>query len=150
MIEKVHMNDEESTLIIGVINDLIRSFAKRERLPYLSISHFKDFANNDNTVKVKLTGLNSKGIESFAFLLIADKLMELRPSYKESLGDKVSIDGSKSLSDEDVWYSHVEVIDEQTVTMNFIVLTFEVREKMKQYVDGSRSDRLPSNLSKIS
>ena len=97
-----------------------------------------------------MTGLNSTGIESFAFLLIADKLMELRPSYKESLGDKVSIDkfDFKSLSDDDVWYSHVEVIDEQTVTMNFIVLTFEVREKMKHYVDNSRSDKMASSLSK--
>jgi hypothetical protein len=58
------------------------------------------------------------GIETFAFLLLVDKLFDLRPSFKETLGDKVQIrkDGKeakfKSLSDEDVWYSHIEILEE--------------------------------------
>jgi hypothetical protein len=58
------------------------------------------------------------GIETFAFLLLVDKLFDLRPSFKETLGDKVQIRKDakeakfKSLSDEDVWYSHIEILEE--------------------------------------
>jgi hypothetical protein len=81
-----------------------------------------------------LTNVPFTGVEAFAFLLITDRLFELRPSYKEVLGDKFSIDKSaeetkfKALSDEDVWFSHLEINDEQTITLSFLVLTFDVRQ----------------------
>ena len=74
---------------------------------------------------------------------MADRLMDLRPSYREVLGANVSFDRegaedarNKSLSDEDVWYSHIELNDDQSIVMHFIILTFDVREKMKDYQDG--------------
>ncbi len=66
--------------------------------------------------------------------------MELRPSYKETIGQNVKFEREaaeearhKSLSDEDVWYSHMELNDDQTIVMHFIVLTFDVKERMKEY-----------------
>jgi hypothetical protein len=93
---------------------------------------------------VRVQGLPfTAGVESFAYLLMADRLMDLRPSYREVLGQNVSFDRegaedarNKSLSDEDVWYSHIELNDDQSIVMHFIVLTFDVREKMKDYQDG--------------
>jgi hypothetical protein len=80
------------------------------------------------------------GVESFAFLLIADRLMELRPSYKEVLSQHVVFDRegaeearNRPLCDEDVWYSHMELNDDQSIVMHFIILTFDVRDKMKEY-----------------
>ena len=51
---------------------------------------------------------------------------------------------NKSLSDEDVWYSHMELNDDQSINMHFIVLTFEVRERMKEYQDGGARSKQPS------
>jgi hypothetical protein len=48
------------------------------------------------------------------------------------------------LSDEDVWYSHIELNDDQSIVMHFIVLTFDVREKMKDYQDGGIRSKQPS------
>jgi hypothetical protein len=39
----------------------------------------------------------------------------------------------KSLSDEDVWFSHMEIMDDQSINLTFLVLTFDVRERMKEY-----------------
>ena len=138
MIEKVQLNDHdmEQTLIVGVILDLIYKMEKRLKLPYESIKHFRDYASPSNTIQISLTNIPYTGVEAFAFLLIADRLCELRPSYKETLADKFGKQGGedtkyKSLSDEDVWYSHLEVADDHTIVLHFIVLTFEVREQMK-------------------
>ena len=91
MVERVELNDidKDQTLVTAVINDLIRRLSKRERLPFQSIKHFKDFENEQNTITVKLTNVPYPGVEAFTFLLIADRLNDLRPSYKETLGDKI-------------------------------------------------------------
>jgi hypothetical protein len=89
-------------------------------LPFSSIRHFRDFATPQNTIKVKLQGMPfASGVESFAFLMIADRLMELRPSYKEILGQYVTFDRegvedarNRPLCDEDVWFSHMELNDD--------------------------------------
>ena len=146
MVEQVQLNehDKEQTLLLGVINDLVRRMQGRQRLPFSSIRHFRNFAGPQNTIKVRVQGLPfTAGVESFAYLLMADRLMDLRPSYREVLGHNVTFDRegaedarNKSLSDEDVWYSHIELNDDQSIVMHFIVLTFDVREKMKDYQDG--------------
>jgi hypothetical protein len=43
------------------------------------------------------------GIETFAFLLLGDNV-QIRQDGKEAK--------FKSLSDEDVWYSHIEILEE--------------------------------------
>ncbi len=43
MVEQVQINEQEHTLLVGVINDLVRRYQGRQRLPYPSIRHFKDF-----------------------------------------------------------------------------------------------------------
>lgn len=106
---------------------------------------------------MKVTGIPfTSGLESFAYLLLADRLLELRPSYKETLGQNVHFDKEsaeearhKSLSDEDVWYSHMELNDDQTITMYFIVLTFDVREKMKDYADGGIKSKQASRYESV-
>lgn len=125
-------------MILAVINDLVYRFQNRQRLPYSSIRHFKDFITEDNTIRVRVTGVPFCGPESFAYLLICDRLMELRPAYLETLRDKVTLERGedskfKSLSDEDVWFSHMEIMDDQSISLTFLVLTFDVREKMKEH-----------------
>jgi hypothetical protein len=113
--------------------------------------HFRDFASDSNTIRVRVTGVPFHGPESFAFLLISDRLLELRPSYKEAIGDKIQFEGVrgddskfKTLSDEDVWYSHMEITDDQSIILNFIVLTFDVMEKMKEYSTKAGNSKTPS------
>ena len=43
-----------------------------------------------------------------------------------------------------MWYSHIELNDDQSIVMHFIVLTFDVREKMKDYQDGGIRSKQPS------
>jgi hypothetical protein len=143
MVEQVQINEADgpqSSLILAVINDLIKRFQQRKALPFQSMRHFKDFASDSNNIRVRVTGVPFHGPESFAFLLIADRLLELRPSYLEAIGDKVAFEGTrgedskfKSLSDEDVWYSHMEIADDQSIILTFLVLTFDVLERMKDY-----------------
>lgn len=64
--------------------------------------------------------------------------MELRPAYLETLKEKITLERGedskfKSLSDEDVWFSHMEIMDDQSINLTFLVLTFDVRERMKEY-----------------
>lgn len=87
---------------------------------------------------MNVTGVPFCGPESFAYLLICDCLIELRPAYLETLKEKVTIERGedskfKSLSDEDVWFSHMEIMDDQSINLTFLVLTFDVRERMKEY-----------------
>lgn len=77
--------------------------------------------------------------------------MELRPSYKEVLSQHVIFDRegaeearNRPLCDEDVWYSHMELNDDQSIVMHFIILTFDVRDKMKEYQDGGIRSKQPS------
>lgn len=92
-----------------------------------------------NSIKVRVTNVPFCGPESFAYLLICDRLMELRPaSYLEQLKDKVTLERGedskfKSLSDDDVWFSHMEIMDDQSINLTFLVLTFDVRESMKEH-----------------
>ncbi len=79
-------------------------------------------------------------MESFAFLLIADRLMELRPSYRDILQQHVTFDRegvedarNRPLCDDDVWFSHMQLNDDQSVVLHFIILTFDLRDKMKDY-----------------
>lgn len=126
-----------------MINDLIRRFESRQKLPYQTIRHFRDFATENNSIRVKVTGVPFCGPESFAYLLICDRLIELRPaSYLEMLKERITFERGedskfKSLSDEDVWFSHMEIMDDQSVYLTFLVLTFDVRERMKDYQAGS-------------
>lgn len=127
-------------LLKGVISLLEHAYNKRVKLPYPSIAHFKEFETSDNTITATLKGIPYPGLESLAFLLFADKLIDLRPSYKETLAEKIIIDKSKqvdkSLSDDDVWFSHLEIPDEHTLVIHFLVLSFETREKMKGYLES--------------
>ena len=64
--------------------------------------------------------------------------MELRPAYLETLKDKITLERGedskfKSLSDDDVWFSHMEILDDQSINLTFLVLTFDVRDRMKDY-----------------
>ncbi len=93
---------------------------------------------DDNAIRVRVTGVPFCGPESFAYLLICDRLTELRPAYLETLREKVTLERGedskfKSLSDEDVWFSHMEIMDDQSISLTFLVLTFDVREKMKEH-----------------
>lgn len=129
-------------LLQGVISDLQRRFTKRQKLPYPSIRHFKEFETSENTIKVKLNNVAFTGLETFAFLLMADRLIELRPAYKDTFSEKISIEKFseetkfKSLSDEDVWFSHLEIPDDHTLILHFLVLTFSTREQMKEYLES--------------
>jgi hypothetical protein len=73
--------------------------------------------------------------------MFADRLIELRPLYKETLGAYISIfkgsQSDKSLSDEDVWFSHLEIMDDSTIMLYFLVLTFDTRQRMLAYTKGS-------------
>ena len=46
MVEQVQLNehDKEQTLLLGVINDLLYRLQARQRLPFSSIRHFRNFA----------------------------------------------------------------------------------------------------------
>lgn len=41
----------------------------------------------------------------------------------------------KSLSEDDVWFSFASLNDEQSITLTFLVLTFEVREQLQPYLE---------------
>lgn len=61
--------------------------------------------------------------------------MELRPLLGDNFKDNYEIfkgesNRFKSLIDEDVWFSFAEIDDEQSLTLHFLVLTFEIREKL--------------------
>ena len=120
MVESVSLNEQDGNqpqLILAVINDLLRRFQNRQKLPYQSIRHFKEFVTSSNSIRVNVTGVPFCGPESFAYLLICDRLMELRPAYVETLKEKVTLERGedskfKSLSDEDVWFSHMEIMDD--------------------------------------
>lgn len=139
MIERVQLNsdDGEDTLLRAVLLDLASKLERRDAIPYNTIRHFKEYATLENTIRVKMTGVPFEGPTAAAFVLVVDRLFELRPSYKETLGDKFQIDkdGSevtrlKAISDSDVQFSHVEVADEQTLVLHFIVLTKEVTDQL--------------------
>lgn len=106
----------------------MRRFIKRQKLPFKSTAHFKDFVSEDNLISATLTNMPYTGLEALAFILFADRVIDLRPTFKETLGAQIRINkgsnGDKSLSDEDVWFSHLEIMDDTTICLNFIVLTF--------------------------
>ena len=123
--------------------DLVRKFSNRPKLPY-SVHQFSQFENADNCVTITCKGVPYAGIETFAFLLILEKLMELRPSYKEVFSDRIQIRKSdmimyKSISEEDVWFSSAGILDDQSMVLNFLVLTFDVREQLKQFMEGEEA-----------
>ena len=71
------------------------------------------------------------GVETVAFVLLMDRLMALRDSYRDTYGDRITIMKNdplryKSLSEEDVWFSHVEILDEHTLSLSFLVAPFDM------------------------
>jgi hypothetical protein len=152
MVEQVSLNEQDGnqpSLIQAVINDLLRRFQNRQRLPYSSIRHFREHVNATNSIRVRVTGIPFCGPESFAYLLICDRLIELRPAFLETLGEKVSMERGedskfKSLSDDDVWFSHMEIMDDQSINLTFLVLTFDVREKLKEHTSKPPTTRFES------
>jgi hypothetical protein len=121
------------------MHDLERKFRNRPALPY-KVALFRNFINQDNCITVKTNGIPYTGIENFIFILVLEKLMELRPAYKDTFGDRIEIVKAgniyfKSISEEDVWFSHIEIIDEQTLSYHFLVLTFDVRNQLQPYLE---------------
>jgi hypothetical protein len=65
--------------------------------------------------------------------LIVEKLLSLRSKYTSLFQEymqfvKEDSQSYKSITDEDVWLSHAEVLDDQTLVLHFLILTFEIRE----------------------
>jgi len=54
MVEKIVLDESEGekNLLEAIIAELARKFRSRERLPFSGISHFREFARQDNTIAV--------------------------------------------------------------------------------------------------
>jgi hypothetical protein len=144
------LNTTEGSLLTQVVEDVMHRYAHRETLP-VAVQDLRQFQTEANTITVKVTGVPFTGPEVLAFIMIADRLFDLRPQFKETLGDKLTIEKTaeeakfKALSDEEVWFSHLEVVDEQTLALEFIVLTFETMARLRRRLeDGSIGTRRSS------
>lgn len=147
MLEKVQLNDKEGNLIKSVIEDVVARYGRKEALP-VAVADLKQFQSPANTITVRVTGVPFAGVEVLAFIMVADRLFDLRPQFKETLADRIQIEKSadetkfKSLCDEDVWFSHLEIVDDQTLAFEFIVLTFEtmalLRKRLEEGSIGTR------------
>ena len=151
MLEKVQLNEKEGNLIKAVIEDVALRYGRKETLP-VAVADLRQFQSQTNTITVKLTGVPFTGVEVLAFVMVADRLYDLRPQFKETLGDKIQIEKTadetkfKALSDEDVWFSHLEIVDEQTLALEFIVLTFDTMAAIRKRLDeGTIGNRRSSS-----
>ncbi len=141
-IEKVELNiyDGEKTLLQGIIGDMIVRFSQRAALPY-SIHHFRQFVDHEtNTISIRLKGVPYTGLETLMYVLLLERLNELREHKMDIFSDHFEILKNqqikfKSLLDEDVWFAFAEVEDDQTLVFHFLILTFEIRESLQSVLE---------------
>jgi hypothetical protein len=89
---------------------------------------------------MELNGLGYSGLDTLCYILILDRLFDLRPSLTEeySAHFKILKDEKirfKYIYEEDVWFTYATLNNEQTITLSFIVLTFEVRDQLRPYLE---------------
>jgi len=78
MVERVQLNEREGLLLSQVVDDVIQRYAHKETLP-VAVQDLRQFQTEANTISVKITGVPFTGPEILAFIMIADRLFDLRP-----------------------------------------------------------------------
>eukprot|EP00347_Sterkiella_histriomuscorum_P011430 403372486 len=141
-LEKVNLNANhgEIYLLEAILKDLASVFGNRTALPY-DINNFQHIElQQNNHFEIKLKGVPYAGLETFALMLILDRIFQIKPLLRDEYKDmfeEVKHDGIryKQLYEDDVWLTYPELIDENTITYKFIVLTFDVREQLAPYLE---------------
>ena len=113
-VERVQLNevDKEMSLLRAVVSDVGQRYSHKERPP-VEVKDLRRFQSEPNTITASVSGIPFTGVSVLAFILVADRLLDLRPSFKDTIGEKITIQKLsndtkfKSLCDEDVWFSHL-------------------------------------------